>query len=147
HDAYQDLEDTFVIEDHVKPVNGLIAFLEQAKAHNIKMGVVTSDNYNKAIEHLEALGIKHYFSTIMGHDLVQHGKPYPEMVFQACTQLQVKPDKILINGDSSGDMIVGKHSGTVASVGVVAVRPVETADLKDADSIINNDEAITVTKI
>ena len=147
HDAYQDLEDTFVIEDHVKPVNGLIAFLEQAKAHNIKMGVVTSDNYNKAIEHLEALGIKHYFSTIIGHDLVQHGKPYPEMVYQACKELNVKPEKTLVIGDSNGDMILGKKSGALASIGIVAVPSMETTYLKDADSIINDYDSITVKKV
>lgn len=147
NDAYQELEDSFVIDDHVKPVNGLRAFLEQAKVHDIKMGVVTSDNYKKAVEHLEALEIKHYFSTIIGHDLVQQGKPYPEMVYQACEQLQVKPEKTLIIGDSNGDMILGKKSGTLASIGIVAIPTMETAYLKDADSIINNYEAITVKKV
>ena len=147
NDAFHKLEDSFVIEEHVKPIHGLTTFLEQAKVHDIKMGVVTSDNYNKAVDHLNALGIKHYFSTIIGHDLVQQGKPYPDMVFQACEQLQVKPEKTLIIGDSNGDMILGKQSGTMASIGIVAVPTMETAYLKDADSIINNYEAITVTKI
>ncbi|HLQ95199.1 MAG TPA: HAD-IA family hydrolase [Pseudogracilibacillus sp.] len=146
NDAYQLLEDSFVTRKYVKPIKGLVSFLEQAEKHGIKMGVVTSDNYEKAVEHLEVLGIKHYFSAIVGDDLVQQGKPYPEMVYRACEQLKVNPANALMIGDSNGDMILGKKSGALASIGIVAVPSMETAYLKDADSIINDYESITLRK-
>lgn len=144
NDAHQVLEESFVIHEHIKPVNGLVRFLEQADKLAIKMGVVTSDNYRKAVQHLNALGITNYFPTIVGHDLVQRGKPYPEMVYYACKQLNIVPEKTLIIGDSNGDMILGKKSGLLASIGIVSVPAMQKAHLLDADYIINDYQAITL---
>ncbi|WP_449354742.1 HAD family hydrolase [Virgibacillus natechei] len=144
HDAHQVLEETFVIHDHIKPINGLLSFLKQADKHAIKMGVVTSDNYGKTLQHLNALGIVNYFLTIVGHDLVHRGKPYPEMVYYACEQLDVSPEKTLIIGDSNGDMILGKNSGVLASIGIVSSPGAQTEHLQDADYIIRDYHAITL---
>ncbi|MTW88238.1 HAD-IA family hydrolase [Virgibacillus dakarensis] len=144
NDAHQVLEDTFAIHEHVKPVNGLVRFLEQAEKLAIKMGVVTSDNYGKAVQHLNALGITNFFSAIVGHDLVYRGKPYPEMVYYACKQLDIAPEKTLIIGDSNGDMILGKNSGVLASIGIVSAPNMQKVHLLDADFIINDYQAITL---
>lgn len=144
HDAHQVLEETFVIHEHIKPVNGLIDFLRQAEKLEIKMGVVTSDNYGKTVEHLNALGITNHFLTIVGHDLVHRGKPYPEMVHYACEQLNVTPKKTLIIGDSNGDMILGKNSGVLASIGIVAEPSAQTEHLQDADYIISDYQGLTL---
>ncbi|MBY7144652.1 HAD-IA family hydrolase [Virgibacillus sp. NKC19-3] len=144
NDAHQALEESFPIHNHVKPIKGLIHFLEQAKKHGMKMGIVTSDNYEKAVQHLNALGITDYFLTIVGHDLVQRGKPYPEMVDYACEQLHVDPRKTLIIGDSNGDMMLGKNSGVKIRIGIVSVPAMQTGHLQDADYIINDYQAITL---
>ncbi|WP_179134455.1 HAD family hydrolase [Oceanobacillus timonensis] len=144
HDAHQLLEDTFKMHAYIKPTNGLLSFLQQAEKHAIKMGVVTSDNYKKTLKHLNALGIAHYFSTIVGHDLVHRGKPYPEMVYYACERLNVSPEKTLIIGDSNGDMILGKNSGALASVGIISSPEAQTNHLQDADYIISDYQTMTL---
>lgn len=144
HDAHQVLEKTFALHKHVKPVKGLLNFLVQAEEYDMKLGIVTSDNYDKAIRHLNALGITNYFSSIIGHDLVPRGKPYPDMVYYACDQLEVEPEKTLIIGDSNGDMMLGKNSGVLAVIGIVSDPAGQTAHLQDADYIISDYRAISL---
>lgn len=147
HEAYKVLEKTFAIDEHIKPMNGLVQFLEQAKSNAIRMAVVTADNHGKAVQHLDALGLTDYFSAVVGHDLVQRGKPYPEMVYYACSRLNIDPEKTLIIGDSNGDMVLGKNSGVLASIGVVPKASVKTEHLKDADHIISDYQAIALGKL
>ncbi|HLR51631.1 MAG TPA: HAD family phosphatase [Candidatus Avamphibacillus sp.] len=138
NDAHQILEETFRFKQYIKPVNGLIHLLNQAKDHAIKMAVVTSDNYDKARKHLDALGIREYFSAIVGHDLVQRGKPYPEMVYLACEKMGVHPGKTIIFGDSNGDMTLGKNSGVLAGIGIIPSPTSQNEHLKNADHIISD---------
>jgi phosphoglycolate phosphatase len=108
NESYQEVEESFDWIATIKPIRGLQSFLDQAHKQSIKMGVVTSDNRERAKHHLKVLNIEHYFSTVIGHDSVEKGKPFPEMVYVACEQLGVKPERTIIIGDSTGDMLLVK---------------------------------------
>src|SRR5699024_4051131 len=84
NDVNSEMDNTFSFRQHLKLVDGLGEFLEQAHQLDIKLGVVTSDDHAKAVQHLEALGISKYFTSVIGHDIAPRGKPYPDMVYQAC---------------------------------------------------------------
>jgi phosphoglycolate phosphatase len=128
----------------VTPVNGLKEFLRQAKQASIKMGVVTSDNYQLAKKHLNILGVDEFFEIVIGHDQVRRGKPFPDMVNLACEQLSLSPGKTLIIGDSNGDMILGKNSRLLAGIGIVSHKVGIREHLKDADQIIENYHLIKI---
>lgn len=130
----------------IRPVDGLRKFLSDAKDSSLKLGVVTSDNHQQAVKHLEALEIDDYFSSIIGHDQVKRGKPYPDMVEAACAELNMRPEKTLIIGDSNGDMILGKQSDSVANIGIVAEASQTGDHLVDADHIIESYDQIHVKK-
>jgi len=146
NDINQEVEKTFSFNQHLKPVTGLIEFLDQARHHQLKMGIVTSDDHAKAVQHLDALGITKCFTSIIGHDIAPRGKPYPDMVYQACQQLNIQPDKTMIFGDSNGDMMLGKNSGLKARIGVIPHANASSAHLEDANHIISNYHAITFQK-
>lgn len=145
-DALPLLEKSFSIDEHVKPVSGLIPFLKDAKDQAIKMGVVTSDNHENAIQHLDALGITEYFSIIVGHDQVNRGKPYPDMVYHACEQMHVHPANTIIFGDSNGDMTLGKNSGVSTSIGIIPSPDSCKGHLEDATHIISDYKGVKATK-
>src|SRR5699024_10287553 len=147
NDSIASLEKSFEMEDYVKPIEGLIPFLEAAKEHKIQLGVVTSDDYDSAKQHLDALGITGYFASIIGHDLVERGKPFPDMVYNACEQLGVTPQKTIIFGDSNGDMILGKKGGLLASIGIIPSVDAAREHLQDADYIINDYQNIEVKNV
>jgi|SRR5690625_3579643 len=143
-DAHDDTDQKNDWKDSIKAVSGLRQLLAKAKACSLKLGVVTSDNHSQAIKHLKALEIDLYFKSVIGHDQVERGKPYPDMVEKACEHLDLKPKHALIIGDSNGDMVLGKKSGTVASIGIVSEPTITTSHLKNADHIIRSFDDIII---
>jgi phosphoglycolate phosphatase len=138
NEAYVEVEDSFDWYSTIKPIKGLHSFLEEASRQSIKMGVVTSDNYERAKLHLKVLGIEHYFSAVIGHDSVEKGKPFPEMVDAACEQLAVMPEKTIVIGDSNGDMLLGKNGNSMGCIGIVSSLDQTFEHLKNADEVIRD---------
>ncbi|MCP8615840.1 HAD family hydrolase [Salirhabdus salicampi] len=138
NDSYQEVESDFNWHDSVKAIRGLRDFLQQASNRSIKMGVVTSDNYDRARHQLKLLEIDHYFSAIVGHDSVEQGKPFPEMVKVACKRMDVKPERTIVIGDSNGDMLLGRNAKSLSSIGIVSKEGQSTDHLINADAIIRD---------
>ncbi|MBM7647064.1 phosphoglycolate phosphatase [Scopulibacillus daqui] len=131
----------------LNPTPYLIPFLERASKASIKMGVVTADNTEQAIKHLNVLGISKYFDTIVGDDLVNRGKPYSDMVDLACKELNIEPGKAIMIGDSNGDMKLAKNSDMLASVGIIPDKIRSYDHLQDADHIIKSYQSISIENV
>lgn len=145
-DAHAKIDEQINWEQSIKPVSGVHELLNQAQACSLKLGVVTSDNHGQAVKHLKALEIDSYFNSVVGHDQVERGKPYPDMVEKACRELSLRPERTIVIGDSDGDMILGKKSDTLASIGIVSEPTNTTNHLKNADHIIRNYKDVTIQK-
>lgn len=109
----------------IRPVqirDGLIEFLEQCRARQIQLAVVTSDETSSALNHLEWADIRHYFTVVFGNDSVQKSKPDPEMVYLACERLGLSPKDVAVIGDTESDMSMGKSAGVALTVAVLPER-------------------------
>lgn len=102
----------------VQPISGVQAFIAAAQAAGIPMGVVTSDEQQSALEHLRHLKLDSAMGVVIGHDQVTEGKPFPEMLEVACKALDVEPQRVVLFGDSNGDMQMAQTGGLVAGVGI-----------------------------
>ncbi|WP_429842541.1 HAD family hydrolase [Brevibacillus sp. FIR094] len=131
--AYQDMEQT----RPAYPIPGLIPFLDQCRDQGMFMGIVTADETEEAIKHIEWMGIRSYFPVIIGNDQVERGKPYPDMVVKACTQLGLKPREVAVIGDTSGDIRMGKSAGVSVTIGIVSKE-----DSSDRIQILEEAEAV-----
>lgn len=127
-----------------QPLPGLLSFLQQCADVSLKLGVVTSDGSNTTKEHLEWLGIDHYFGTIVTRDRVANGKPAPEMAEKACYELGITPEETVIIGDSNVDMQLGKGAGLRLAIGISANAD-NQLHLIDADIIISDFNALRIT--
>ncbi|USB34124.1 HAD-IA family hydrolase [Paenibacillus sp. YPG26] len=112
--AAQDMER----ERPVIPVQGLPGFLDQCSRLSVPLGVVTADQTAEAVKHLNWMRIKGRFKTIIGSDLVSEGKPSPEIIFKACRDLGISPDKAALIGDTGGDMQMGRDAGVAVTIGI-----------------------------
>ena len=45
------------------------------------------------MEHLDRAGITSYFQKIICGDMVEHGKPAPDIYLKACEEMGVNPDR------------------------------------------------------
>lgn len=131
-------------EEYVKPTKGLKPFLRKLTAAFVSLGVVTSDDTKRAWEHLEILEIDDQFGSVIGHDAASRGKPFPDMAKEACRQLDIRPEKTLVIGDSNGDMMTGKNAHMLAGIGILPEQIKTSCHLNAADHLIRDYENIKV---
>ena len=130
-------------KNRVKEVPGLIRFLKRCRNHQLKLGVVTSDDYSHAVQHLKSLEIDSFFTAIIGGDQVTRGKPFPEAAEKACEKMGLNPRRSIVVGDSDGDMVLGNNIGSKANVGIIQESN-ETDHFLHADHLIHTYDAISL---
>lgn len=92
----------------VRPIKGVPGAIQKFHEMGYKLGVVTTDDTLEAEKHLEALDLKKYFQVVLGCDLVNSCKPSPDLVFEACRQMEIEPSRVVVIGDTVEDVIMGK---------------------------------------
>lgn len=123
------------------PLPGLVSFLSSCERAGIRLGVVTSDTTEEALKHLDWMGIRKFFGSIVGRDRVAKGKPDPEMAELAMGELGLSAETCVIVGDSNADMMLGKLAGVRGSIGISS--DADAADyLVDADWIVRDYTAL-----
>jgi phosphoglycolate phosphatase len=127
-----------------EPLAGLLLFLEQCRLFQLPLAVITADDTASAELHLEWMGIRTFFRTVIGHDQVVLGKPNSEMVELACQRLQLNPTEVAVIGDTNGDMCMGKAAGVALTIGIVPQASFfqSQLDLTEADIRIHTYEQL-----
>ncbi|MWC29643.1 HAD family hydrolase [Paenibacillus sp. MMS18-CY102] len=118
-----------------RPLPGVVDFVQKCYGSGLTLGVVTADETEDSKHHLEWMGISHLFASVIGNDLVERGKPFPDMVYQACAELGLAPEDVAVIGDTNGDMQMGNAAGVAATIGIAASEG-EATLLADAKAII-----------
>ena len=124
-----------IYKPFIKPVEGLIPFLEILDKMNIQIGMATSGiqvNIDFMFEHIP---IKKYFNVIVNSSHIKNGKPHPEIYLKAASLLNISPANCLVFEDAA----VGITSAKSAGMSVVAIDTTQPHDeLKEADMIIHD---------
>ncbi len=119
----------------IKPVEGLIPFLEILNKRAIPIGMATSGiqvNIDFMFEHIP---LKKYFKVIVNSSHIKNGKPHPEIYLKAASLLNVSPENCLVFEDAG----VGIKSAKAAGMKVVAIDTTQPHnELKEADIIIHD---------
>lgn len=129
------------------PLPGLREFLQSCREAGVKLAVVTSDSTSEALEHLEWMGIREAFASVVGRDRVTRGKPGADMALLACRELGVLPSEAVVIGDSNADMQMGKRAGVGMIIGVAEDYSEDeqgASYLRDADVIIAGYGELTI---
>src|SRR5690348_16452240 len=119
----------------IKPVPGLLHFLEVLHKKNIPMAIATSGIQPNIGFMFENLPIKHYFKVIVNSSHIMNGKPHPEIYLKAASQLDISPKNCLVFEDA----VVGIRSAKAAGMKVIAVATTQTKEeLSIADMIVDD---------
>ncbi len=100
---------------------GVQELLAHLSARGLPMAVATSTKTSKAEAHLEAVGLRFYFTSVTGGDRVRRSKPDPEIYHTAVATLGLEPGHCAAFEDSD--------PGTRAAV-AAGLRTVQVPDLK-----------------
>jgi len=131
-------------KSHIKPINGLLDFLDELGKANIPKAIATSGLIKNINFMFENVPIRNYFSNVIDASQITQGKPHPEIFLKAALSVNAVPSKCVAFEDS----VAGIRSAKAAGMKVVALTTTHTAEeIKDADLIIKDYTEISLTKL
>ena len=89
----------------------LLPLLGRLRDLGLRLGVATNDAEGPALVHLEAAGVRGYFDFIAGCDSGHGAKPQPGQLLAFAERIGLSPDRIVMVGDSTHDLIAGRSAG------------------------------------
>ncbi len=98
-------------EAHLHPIDGLHDFLKTLKRIGFKLAVGTSAPVSNMDFILDGLGIRSYFDALVHQEMIERGKPDPE-IYQFCMKsIGMQPEECLVFEDSLSGIQAGIASG------------------------------------
>lgn len=99
-ELYRSLYFDRVRKEGIPAKEGLHETLEVLKKLGIRMGVATSSSRENTLKNLEREQISGYFQTVITGDMIQHGKPEPDIYLEACRKLGAEPQDAIALEDA-----------------------------------------------
>jgi beta-phosphoglucomutase len=119
----------------VKPIRGIVSFLDTLEAASIARGIATSASSFRTWKTLQLLSWKEKFTTVITGDDVSSGKPDPAMYRLASERMNLSTNHLLALEDSPRGVEAAKSAG-IACIGVSSNGRVHTLLEAGADFII-----------
>jgi HAD superfamily hydrolase (TIGR01509 family) len=95
----------------LKPIDGLMAFLDDAKAKNIPLGIGTAAPETNVNFVLNNLPIRHYFDSVIHSGMVSKGKPDPEVFQKVADELGYDLAECIVFEDSPTGAQTSQNAG------------------------------------
>lgn len=112
--AYEEEKEALFRElykDDIRPLDGLITFLEEASALKIPCAIATSAPRANVDFTLSKTGTEKYFPVILDESFVTRGKPDPEIYLKTAQALHFPPEQCVVFEDSLAGVAAGKAAG------------------------------------
>jgi len=88
----------------------LLAYLKKQGYH---LGLASSTDQRIIRQELGQIGLLDYFEVVIGGDMIQRGKPQPDIFLEACRQLGADPQKTYVVEDSINGIRAAHAAGTI----------------------------------
>ncbi len=111
---------------------------------NIKIGIATSDDRAPTQAMIEAFDIEDFITTMVCADDGIPSKPAPDMVTTICQRLSIEPSKVMVIGDTTSDLKMGRAAGAGLVVGVLSGVSAAKDLIPLADVIIDSVDVLHV---
>ena len=119
----------------IKPVDGLVSFLDHLDSLGINRAIATSAPGANVDFTLDNTDTRRYFKTILDDSFVTEGKPNPQIYLKSAQALGFEPARCIVFEDSLSGVTAGKRAGCKV-VGVTTTHTPE--ELGEADLSIEN---------
>lgn len=116
---------------HLKLINGLDHFLENAYKHDVQMAIASAAILFNVDFILDNLDIRHYFKALVSADDVKKSKPDPETFLIAAERLKAEPKDCVVFEDAPKGVEAAQNAGMACVV-------IKTAHTEDEFSKYSN---------
>lgn len=128
----------------MKPVSGLLNFLEAMAENNVPMAIATSAIPENVEFVTQELDIKNYFQVIVNETHVTKGKPDPQVYLLTAEKIGLDPSRCFVIEDS----LSGVESGVAAGCIVIGLTTTHTREeLSNATLVIDSFEDLDYDKL
>lgn len=93
---------------------GVLDGLHRAQSAGLRLAVATSKIRASTLPLLEAAGLSGFLDAVSCHDMVERGKPHPDLALHAARALAAQPTACAVIGDSGDDMRMARNAGMTA---------------------------------
>lgn len=100
-----------IYEPHVKPIDGLVEFINDLKNNGAKIGVATSAPYANLELILGKVPIREVLGSIMASEDVKKHKPDPEVYLTSAKNLGVSTNQCIVFEDSFSGISAALNAG------------------------------------
>lgn len=101
----------FEFSEYIRADSAAGKMLKSVKATGYKTAVITNTPTALAVEILEKNDLT--LDCVVGSGDVENDKPYPDIVIEACRQLNVRTDEVVVVGDSEFDRVAAQSAGVL----------------------------------
>lgn len=130
-----------LFNDDIKPVKGLIKFLDLLDANKILRAIGTSAPRSNVDFTLTKTNTVKYFPTILNDTFVTHSKPDPEIYLKSAEALGLPNSQCIVIEDSLSGVEAGQRAGSKV-IGITTTHSRE--ELKHCDLVIDDFEGLTI---
>lgn len=90
---------------------GVRETLEALRQKGYRMAVATSTKLEFTLAHLKQAGLLEYFQAVVTGEMVENGKPAPDIFLLAAERLGCDPKECIAVGDTPADVLAGSAAG------------------------------------
>ena len=120
--------DAYIAEHGVELKPYVKEILKYLKEKDVKIGLATSTKRERATKYLIDHDIYKYFDALVFGDMVQNGKPAPDIFLKACELLAVKPEEAVAVEDSINGIISAGTAGLYPVMVIDLIQPNEKVE-------------------
>lgn len=115
------------IENNGMPIKkGLIELLQYARNNNIKVAIGTSEKFERVQFYLDKANIdKDIFDAIVCGDMVENGKPAPDIYLKVCEEIDVNPENAIVCEDAPNGIISAFRAGAKPVMIIDRIEPTD----------------------
>lgn len=130
-----------LFNDDIKPVKGLIRFLDLLNDRKVLRAIGTSAPRSNVDFTLNKTNTVKYFPTILYDAFVTHSKPHPEIYLKSAEALGLPNSQCIVIEDSLSGVESGQRAGSKV-IGITTTHSRE--ELSHCDMIIDDFEDLTI---
>jgi HAD superfamily hydrolase (TIGR01509 family) len=130
-----------LFEHDIKPVKGLLKFLDLLDEHKVARAIGTSAPRSNVDFTLEKTNTAKYFPTILHDTFVTHSKPHPEIYLKSAEALNLPNSQCIVIEDSLSGVEAGLKAGSKV-VGITTTHSRE--ELAHCALVIDDFEGLTM---
>lgn len=116
----------------LQPMDGLVDFLKLCREHGFKTAIVSSSDLSYIEDVVQRLNIEAYFDCMISGQMIEHGKPSPDIYLLAQQRIELPLDSLIVIEDSPAGIQAGQSAGmyTIGYKGSVVEQDTSKADMQ-----------------